>query len=81
MPSPGGFFNGLLGIARPGEVIYRAPQGAWLDSDVIVEADGMGGATLLIVEGNYPIDYTNKFEKRFATEKDACAAAERKFEH
>jgi hypothetical protein len=47
------------------------------DSLLIVEADGFGGATTSIVEGNYPVDYITKFEKAFPTEREAEAAAER----
>ena len=67
-----------LGISNPGEVIFQAPQSTWSDNDVIVEADGVGGAKLLVVEGNYPIDYLIKLERQFTSEDDACNAAERK---
>jgi hypothetical protein len=67
-----------LGIGNPGEVIFQAPQSTWSDNDVVVEADGIGGAKLLVVEGNYPIDYSVKFERQFATEDEACDAAEKK---
>ena len=46
------------------------------DGMVIVEADGFGGATISVVEGNYPIDYITKVEKFFPSQKDAEAAAE-----
>lgn len=49
----------------------------WSATDVVVEADGTGGAKLLIVEGNYPSDYTTHKEKSFQTEDEACEAAER----
>ncbi len=66
-----------LGISNPGEVVFRAPQSTWSDNDVVVEADGVGGAKLLVVEGNYPIDYSIKSERRFSTEDAACNAAEK----
>jgi hypothetical protein len=66
-----------LSIARPGEIIFEAPQSRWSDNDIVVEADGVGGAKLLIVEGNYPIDYSIKSERIFGSEDAACAAAER----
>ncbi len=49
----------------------------WSSKDVVVEADGTGGAKLLIVEGNYPSDYITHKEQSFKTEDDACEAAER----
>ena len=66
-----------LGISRPGEVIFQAPQGRWSDNNIVVEADGIGGARLRIVEGNYPIDYSIRSERKFKTEDAACEAAER----
>lgn len=65
-----------LGISRAGEILYQAPQGNWSDNDVIVEAAGDGTARLLIVEGNYPIDYLIKKERLFATEDEACESAD-----
>jgi hypothetical protein len=35
-----------LGVARPGEVVYQASRSLWSDDDVVVEADGLGGAKL-----------------------------------
>ena len=66
-----------LGVSRPGEVIFQAPQGRWSDNDIVVEADGIGGAKLLIVEGNYPIDYSIKSEQEFRSEDAASEAAEK----
>ncbi len=64
-----------LGISSPGQILSLSPLGT--DSNVVVvEANGFGGATTSIVEGNYPVDYVTKFEKFFASEKDAGAAAE-----
>jgi hypothetical protein len=65
-----------LGISAPGTVIFLAPRGPGTDDQVVVEADGLGGATTSIVEGNYPLDSVIKFEKTFPSEKDAQAAAE-----
>jgi hypothetical protein len=42
----------------------------------VVEADGFGGATTRVVEGNYSVDYAIKFEQFFPTEGEAEAAAE-----
>ena len=52
----------------------------WSEYDIVVEADGIGGAKLLVVEGNYPIDYLTKSERAFATEDAACEAAEKLLE-
>jgi hypothetical protein len=38
--------------------------------------DGIGGAKLLVVTGNYPIDYSIKSERNFKSEDAACEAAE-----
>jgi len=66
-----------LGICGPGEVIYQAPQSRWSENDVVVEANGLGGAKMLIVEGNYPIDYSIKSQRLFETEDGACEAADK----
>jgi hypothetical protein len=65
-----------LKISRPNEVLYRAPQSTWSDNDIVVEAGGQGDARLLIVEGNYPIDYLIKSARLFASEDEACEAAD-----
>ena len=65
-----------LGISKPNAVIFRASANPLDDEDVVVEADGFGGATLSIVEGNYPIDFLSLHETRFATERGAIQAAE-----
>jgi hypothetical protein len=65
-----------IGVSVRGEVLYHAPQSMWSENDVAVEADGEGGAKLLIVCGNYPSDYSIKTERRFPTEDDACNAAD-----
>ncbi len=65
-----------LDISPPGEVLYRAELDLIQDKIVLVEADGFGGATTKVVEGNYPVDYFTKFEKAFATEEEAITAAE-----
>jgi hypothetical protein len=65
-----------LQISRAGEVLYQASQDAWSDNEVVVEADGNGGAILLIVEGNYPIDYMIHSDHHFSSESAACDAAD-----
>lgn len=65
-----------LGINPPGEIIYQADLDVTSDDTVVVVADGFGGATTSVVAGNYPVDYTTKFEKSFPSESDAESAAE-----
>src|ERR1019366_9199097 len=65
-----------IGISARGEVLYQAPHSMFSENDVIVEADGFGGARLLIVCGNYPIDYLVKTDRKFPTEDEDCDAAE-----
>ncbi len=65
-----------LGISAPGEITYQAEMDVISGDTVLVKADGFGGATTRIVQGNYPVDYTTKFEKFFPTESDAENAAE-----
>jgi hypothetical protein len=65
-----------LGISARGELLFQAPRSMWSATDVVVEADGNGGAKLLIVEGNYPADYLTHKEQFFHTEDEACEAAE-----
>ena len=50
---------------------------AWLDVDelLVVVADGYGKAKILLVSGNYPVDYLLKSEKDFDSEEAACASA------
>jgi hypothetical protein len=64
-----------LGINPPGETTYQAELDVTSDDRVVVVADGFGGATTRIVEGNYPVDYTIKFEKFFQRESEAESAA------
>jgi len=65
-----------LQISPPSAVLYLASLGEWDDRRVIVEADGFGGATTSVVEGNYPIDYVSHYAKKFESEEEACDAAE-----
>jgi hypothetical protein len=66
-----------MGISNPGQVTFMASCDNIDDEVVVVEADGFGGATLSLVEGNYPIDYITKFERSFRTERLAEIAAEK----
>lgn len=68
-----------LRVGDRDEVLYLAALDV-NDEVVIVEADGFGGATTKVVEGNYPIDFFTHYEKPFATESAALQAAENLFE-
>ena len=57
-------------------MLLQAPRSMWSSTDVVVEADGDGGAHLLIVEGNYPADFLTHRSQYFGKEEDACEAAE-----
>lgn len=69
-----------LGVSARGETLFHAPRSMWSSTDVVVEADGEGGAKLLIVEGNYPDDYMTHKVQSFPSEDDACEAAEKLIE-
>ena len=66
-----------IGVSKRGEILFHAPISMWSERDIAVEADGEGGALLLVVEGNYPDDYATHSERRFQYEGDACEAAQR----
>lgn len=65
-----------LGIGAPGEVLYMAELDPMSDRTVVVEGDGFGGATTMVVEGDYPLDYLTHAEKAFASEKRATDVAD-----
>lgn len=65
-----------LGIDAPGAVLYRTSLDVCGDDEIVVEADGFGGATTSIVEGNFPMDYLTRHSKKFDTEEAAILAAE-----
>jgi hypothetical protein len=64
-------------MSQRGEVLSKGCYSVWPDEDLVVEADGRGGATLMIVEGNYPIDYFIKQHQIFSSEDAACETADR----
>ena len=66
-----------LRINPPNSIVFRSPINAFDDEEIVVEADGLGGARLSVVEGNYPIDFLSLRERRFSTERAAKQAAER----
>jgi hypothetical protein len=65
-----------LGISALGEILFEGSESVWPEREVVVEANGRGGATLMVVEGNYPMDYLTIRQQQFSTEDDACEAAE-----
>ncbi len=70
-----------LRINSPNSIVFRAPINAVDDEEIVVEADGFGGARLSVVEGNYPIDFLSLRETTFASERAAIEAAERLINH
>jgi len=65
-----------LGIEAPGGLLFREPLSPCDDEEVVVEADGFGGATVSVVQGNFPMDYLTHRSKKFETEQAAIKAAE-----
>lgn len=65
-----------MGVSKRGETLFHSAISMWSDNEIAVEADGNGGALLMVVEGNYPSDYITHRERRFACEDEACEAAE-----
>jgi hypothetical protein len=65
-----------LNVSAPGVVLYRVDMSYGDDEVALVEADGLGGAVLRVVEGNYPVDYFTHKEMAFSTETEAVRAAD-----
>ena len=65
--------NEKHGISAKGEEIFA---GDLAEERIIVVSDGLGGADLMIVEGNYPVDYYTKHETSFKAD-EACRHAAR----
>jgi len=65
-----------LNVSKQGEILFQSPKNMWCDDEVVVEADGSGGATLMVVVGNYPADYNIMRQTHFTSEDDACEKAE-----
>lgn len=66
-----------LGISKAGEVIW---QSGVFDGLLLVEATGDGSAVLMYVEGNYPMDYISKEQKKYTSEERATDDARRLME-
>jgi len=62
-----------LGISASGTRIYH--EDAEPDCQIIAVADGVGGATMLVVTGAYPVEYTTIEMRPFTSEAAARAAA------
>ena len=72
--------RGELSVSGRDEVLYRASLYVDTDEEVLVIADGFGGATASVVEGNYPIDFFTRHEKAFESEGAAIEAADKLIE-
>lgn len=59
-----------------GALIYKAFLSAVDDESVVVEADGVGGGKLMVVEGDYPFSFTVIDERSFAIAADAVSEAD-----
>jgi len=66
-----------LGISSPKSVLYLSALNVTDDKCVVVEADGFGGATVSVVEGNYPIDFFAHYEKELDSEDAALEMAQK----
>lgn len=64
-----------LHISPPGELIYWQDISAVDEEMVVVEADGVGGASLSIVRGRYPFDYETVEAETFPSEDAATKRA------
>lgn len=63
-----------LGFSDPGQVLFVADID--FNDRIVVEADGYGGASILQVQGNWPVEFFKLREKRFSTEREAEEAAD-----
>jgi hypothetical protein len=68
-------------MSKNGQAVYKASISIWPERDVVVEADGNGGATLMVIEGNYPIDFVIHDERSFSAEDKACEVADEMVYH
>ncbi len=64
-----------LKINAPNAVLYQALLDDGCEELVVVEADGFGGATASVVEGNYPLEFNIKNTRKFRREQAAINAA------
>ena len=64
-----------LGLNSPGKLLLRKRMPSSAGRRVVAEADGMGGAWVSVVEGDYPLDYQLHYERYFAAEAVGVAVA------
>ncbi len=64
-----------LGFSLPNALLLRARLPLPVSRTIVVEADGVGGAWVSMVEGNYPLDYQLYYERYFDTESEALHVA------
>ena len=71
------------GIHPKGEALTHFPISSIDEELLVVEADGLGGAHLLMIEGPYPFmeNCMEKYNHHFEHEQEACQAAEWLDEH
>ena len=65
-----------LGFSAQREIIYRRALSICDEDEVFVVSDGLGSATVLVIDGNFPIDFTVRHEQEFDSEKAATQAAD-----
>ena len=65
-----------LGFRAQGEIIYRRALSVSDEDEVFVVSSGLGSATVLVIDGNFPIDFTVRHEQVFDSEKAATQAAD-----
>lgn len=65
-----------LNFRAPGEIFYRRALSICDEDEVFVVSDGLGSATVFVIDGNFPIDYTVLHEQEFDSEKAATQAAD-----
>ena len=56
---------------------FRAVKMPFLAGKRAKPGDGKGGATLIVVEGNYPIDFLIHNDRNYVSEDEAFEAADR----
>lgn len=65
-----------LHIAAKDECLWRRSLNSCDDDEIIVVADGLGGAMVSQVDGNWPVDCMCANCRVFVDEHDACEFAE-----
>lgn len=64
------------GVSAKDECLWRAGLNSVDYGEIIVVADGLGGATVRQVDGNWPVDCMCEHEREFTRESDAIAFAD-----